>query len=513
MTTPEGLEDSQPEDLDKLKREHHLFQQLLDLSRIDDLDPLLLSALQFAVDRVGAAEGFLALYTDGATTASMPQWCAVVGCTDDKSRWPQVIQTAFSRSITAEALNLWQVLDLPSTMSDSSASPLARSFTLKKIHNVLAVPVGREVRGVLVLQNRSPERRVGGAFLEGDREFAINFAAVLGPFVDRAVLREKLGNAAALGIVGRSKVMAEVRNNVRAIADRDDVPVLVDGPQGAGRTHIARAIHEHSSRRSRPFVSKKCSAWAGGEALDTLFGAEGAAPRTALLASLDGGTLLLEDIEALPAAAQAALVHFLDTGTYRPRLATADRRASVRLLATSTADLGLASKLGSFRQDLYARLNKGRIRLPALAQRREDVGALLEHLGRAAAAKRNIAWTGLDDDAQREVSLRRWKANVADVATAIDHAVQRVDGKRPIDVEALFGPPPDIEPVPDITDWFRTDLPLMTWSDAKNALHRAYLLHALRMHDGSRARTARALKMGKAQLFANIKKFGLKSPD
>lgn len=514
MPVQTSTEARPPENWEKLKREHRLFEQLLTLARMDDLDTLLQSALLFAVDRVGAEEGFLALYEDGATSASVPRWCAVVGCTEDRARWPQVIQTAFSRGVTADALNLWRLLDVPSTMSNPEYSAHMQSFVVKKIRNVLAVPVGREARGVLVLQNRRVEQPPTSAadFGSDERDFAQAFASMLGPFVDRAVLRERLGNAAALGIVGHSRVMREVRENVRALSERCDVPALIEGPQGSGRKHIARALHEHSSRRARPLVLKRCSAWSPAEASEMLFGAEGATPRTALVASVDGGTLVLEDIEALPADAQAALVQFLDTGSYRPRHASADRQASVRVLATSSIDLALPVKIGTFRRDLYTRLNKGRIRLPPLSQRREDIAELLEHLGRAAAARRNLAWPGLTDHVLAEASLRPWTGNVTELSIAIEHALIGTGGTRPIDDEALFGPLAEVEPVPDITAWFRTDIPLMTWANAKNALHRAYLLHALRMHQGNKARTAKALRMGKAQLFANIKKFGLKGP-
>lgn len=490
---------------ERLKNEPQLFHEMVGLSRIDDIDTLLLSALEFATRRVGAAEGFVALYEHGAGSESVPRWCAVVGRGGERAQWPQVIRDVFSRGVTAKALELWRSIDVVSSQSQPPDS-----MVVKKIHNVLATPVGRQVRGVLVLQNVSEADARNDTFRKEAVAFTETFASLLGPFVDRAVLIAQTGDANALGILGRGRAMVEVRHDVRIVAMRDDVPSLVVGPQGSGRTHVARSIHANSPRRSRPLVREHCSAWSPTDSTDMLFGVEGASPQTALLASVDGGTLLLEDIDALPSATQSALVRFLDTGTYRPRGATADRRASVRILTTATTEPGKPLDMPKLRRDLFTRLNRGLIRLPALHQRREDIPDLLEHLGRAAAARHHLAWPGLEPSALQEATLKRWKGDVAQLASTIEVALQRTTGKRAIDTESMFGAEAETARIPVIDDWLHKDIPMMTWSDAKDGLLRAYLLRALIAHDLYRNETARALAITPGQLHANINRFELR---
>ncbi len=498
--------DSPPADAwERIKQEPQLFQQLLTCSRTDDIDALLLSAVTYARERVGAAEGFIALYEDGARADSMPRWCAVSGRTAERAEWPQVIRDVFSFGVTAKALELWRNVDVVST---ESAHP--DSMVLKKIHNVLACPVGGQARGVLVLQNVSDARARDQAFHKEYTEFAQTFASLLSPFVDRAVLIARTGDASALGITGGSRAMVEVRHNVRTVAMRDDVPALVVGPYGSGRTYVARALHANSPRRASPLVREHCSAWVPDEASDHLFGVDGASPRTALLASVDGGTLLLEDIDALPSVTQSALVRYFETGLYRPRGATADRRASVRILATATTDPSKPLDVPSMRRDLFTRLNRGLIRLPAVHQRREDIPELLERLGRVSAARLHLAWPGMTERAIHEATLKRWKGNVAQLATAVEHAIQSTGGKRPIDEDALLGPPPEAPRVPIVDDWLHEDIPMMLWTDAKDGLLRAYLLRALISHDLSRADTARTLGVGTGQLHAMINRYDLR---
>jgi anaerobic nitric oxide reductase transcription regulator len=363
---------------------------------------------------------------------------------------------------------------------------------------------------VLVLQNVSDERAHTPAFASEYITFTQDFASLLSPFVDRAVLIAQTGDAATLGIVGAGRAMVDVRTHVRGHAMHSDLPVLVVGPQGSGRTHVARAVHANSPRRARPLLHEHCGAWSSDEASDLLFGVDGPHPQAGLLAAVDGGTLLLEEIDTLPGSTQAALVRFLDTGAYRPRGATQDRRASVRLLATATTDSKVPVDLPKLRRDLHTRLSRGRITLPALAQRREDIPELLERLGRDTAARLMLAWPGMTDDAVGAAMLKSWKGNVAELANAIERAMQRTGGRTPIDKESLFGPPPEAPGVALVDAWLHKDIPIMLWTDAKDSLHRAYLLRVLIAHDLSRAETARVLDVGTPHLQAMINRYGLR---
>lgn len=489
---------------ERICREPQLFQELLSYSTMNDIDALLLRAVTYARERVGAAEGFFAIYEDSGAAESTPRWCAVAGRSVERARWPDEIREVFSTGVTRQALELWRKIDVVSPYGASSPS-----FQIKKIHNVLAVPVGGQARGVLVLQNVDAERLHDEAFHQEYVSFAVTFGSLLSPFVDRAVLIAREGDAVALGVAGSSKATMDLRARLRQVASRDDWHALVIGVPGSGRTHIARVLHATSPRRSGPLVQEHCGAWGPNDACDVLFGVDGPQGQTALLASVDGGTLLLEDIDALPSVAQAALARFLVTGLYRPRGANSDRRASVRIVATAPVPRDAALPQPNVRSDLLNRLTNGLIRLPKLADHREDVPELLERLGRAAAARQNVEWPGVERFTAMDASRRKWQGDIGELAVAVEQALQHTQGRRPIDSEALFGPAPEPPRVPIIDDWLHHGVPILSWHDAKDALHRAYLLRMLIVHDLARAGTARALKINTSVLFSLIERLNL----
>jgi two-component system nitrogen regulation response regulator GlnG len=184
-----------------------------------------------------------------------------------------------------------------------------------------------------------------------------------------------------MGLIGDSAAMAQVRADVRRVADLE-VAVLLRGETGTGKELVARAIHRSSPRRSRPYLAVNMGAIPPALAAAELFGAARGAftgadqRRTGYFSQAHGGTLFLDEIGETPPEVQVLLLRVLETGEVQPVGAEAPRRVDVRVLAATDADLEEAIAAGRFRAPLLHRLNGYEIRLPALRERREDFGQL-----------------------------------------------------------------------------------------------------------------------------------------
>ena len=197
----------------------------------------------------------------------------------------------------------------------------------------------------------------------------------------RRALRE---HQAIEGLVGSSPAMREVVDLVDRLAVVD-VPVLIQGETGTGKSLVAGAIHARSTRAKGPFVSINCAALPEPLLESELFGhAKGAftgatADRPGLFAEAEGGTLLLDEIGELPLTIQAKLLHVLERGSVRPVGTNRERKVDVRILAATHRDLHDMAQQQKFREDLLYRLDVVTIEIPALKHRKEDILPLLEH--------------------------------------------------------------------------------------------------------------------------------------
>jgi len=215
---------------------------------------------------------------------------------------------------------------------------------------------------------------------------------------------------------------------------RSDVPVLVTGPNGSGKERIAAIVHANSAVARGPFVAVNCGALPEHLVEAELFGAESGAytgankAREGRFEAADGGTLFLDEIGNLPLAGQMKLLRVLDSGTFQRLGSNQTRRVKVRVLSATNADLKAMVREGTFREDLYYRLNVIEVRLPPLAERVDDILPLAEHFlaGRAV----------LGDAARDALRAHAWPGNVRELKNAVERAALLAGGA-PIDVELL----------------------------------------------------------------------------
>ena len=201
---------------------------------------------------------------------------------------------------------------------------------------------------------------------------------------------------------------------------RSDLPVLITGPNGAGKERYAEIVHANSQVANGPFVALNCGALPAELIEAELFGAEAGAytgankPREGKFEAADGGTLFLDEIGTLPLAGQVKLLRVLETGRFERLGGNRERSVKVRIVSATNANLQALIADGRFREDLYYRLNGIEVRLPPLAQRPRDILPLARHF--LPAGKR------LGEDAERALQRHAWPGNVRELRNAVQRA-------------------------------------------------------------------------------------------
>ena len=202
---------------------------------------------------------------------------------------------------------------------------------------------------------------------------------------------------------------------------RSDLPVLITGPNGAGKERYAEIVHANSGVRGGPFVAVNCGALPAELVEAELFGAEpgaytgaGNKPREGRFEAADGGTLFLDEVGTLPPAGQVKLLRVLETGRFQRLGGNRERAVRVRVVSATNADLRAMIGAGGFREDLYYRLNAVELRVPPLARRPRDILPLARHF--LPAGKR------LGADAERALLQHAWPGNVRELRNAVQRA-------------------------------------------------------------------------------------------
>jgi DNA-binding NtrC family response regulator len=319
-------------------------------------------------------------------------------------------------------------------------------------------------------------------------------------------LRHTVGQLQLDDLIGVSPPMQSVFRTIHRIA-RTDVTVLVTGESGTGKELAARAIHNHSSRASRPFLTVNCSALTESLLESELFGHTKGAFTGAIVAKkglfedADGGTLLLDEIGDMELGAQAALLRVLESGEVRRVGETRAIGVDVRIIASTNRDLENAIGQGRFREDLFYRLRIVPVNLPPLRSRAEDTLPLAQHFIQKYAQKFGRGDVRLGKEAGDVLLRYSWPGNVRELEHAIERALLLSDSEviAPDDL-----PPEILRPTPE-----RTNMAPMTLTE----LERQQILLRIENCSGNRSEAARQLGISRNTLARKLKSYGFSDED
>ncbi|PLY12711.1 MAG: hypothetical protein C0624_00460 [Desulfuromonas sp.] len=318
-------------------------------------------------------------------------------------------------------------------------------------------------------------------------------------------LRSQLASNGKVGeMVYTSEEMQRLAGLIERVADSVS-PVLVTGETGTGKELVARALHQHSSRHSGPFVAVNCGAISSGLMESELFGhIKGAftgadRERKGLFAAASQGTLFLDEIGELPLELQPKLLRVLQEGEVRPVGASKTRAVDVRVVTATARDLQQEVEQGRFRDDLYYRLNVLHLHLPPLRERSEDIPLLAQHFTALAAGREGLPAPEIDEDALATLSDYGWPGNVRELQNFMEKALIFCRDKR-LGVNDL---PWEVRREP------REASDNLSLKKAAVRLEKEYIRKALAATGGNRTRAAKLLEISHRALLYKMKDYAI----
>ncbi|MHC4206892.1 MAG: sigma-54-dependent transcriptional regulator [Planctomycetota bacterium] len=308
-------------------------------------------------------------------------------------------------------------------------------------------------------------------------------------------------------IISHNYKMAKIFDLVEAVAD-SKTTILMAGPSGTGKSMLARAIHQHSSRSEKPFVEVSCGALPETLLESELFGHvrgsfTGAVnDKEGKFLAADGGTIFLDEIANASPALQAKLLRVLEDRQFEPVGSNKTRTVDTRIILASNRNLDEEVRQGRFREDLYYRINVVTIELPPLCERVGDVRLLAEHFLRMYSTQHNRNKLGITDEAIEYLERYPWPGNVRELENVIERAALLSKGK-------FVGP----EDLPDSIKVEQSrQLKKYQSMNLKEALagpEKDIIRQALQANHWNRQATAKALDINRTTLFKKMKHYGL----
>jgi DNA-binding NtrC family response regulator len=292
--------------------------------------------------------------------------------------------------------------------------------------------------------------------------------------------------------------------------------VLIVGEQGTGKTLIARAIHQQSSRRDQPFLEVSCNGIDELGLERELFGQkfEGAeiSERPGRLARAHRGTLLLDEVAALSPALQGKLLRVLQDGEFEPLGGTQPVQVDVRFVLSTRENLPALVEQGKFRRELYERINDVCLKLPPLRQRGLDVARLAEHFRERFAREFAKPIVGFTPDAIELLSRHDWPGNVRELESVIQRGVALSQGSKITSANLAVGLGPNRASRPSAYSprpQLHPNLGLRPLKEALEEPEKQIIIQALRALNWNRQETARVLDINRTTLYKKMKKYGL----
>ncbi len=422
-------------------RERSFYEIAKSLHAIVDLDPLLDHLLELAIETTRAGKGLILLRDrDSSLTIRAVRGMQHESVTDATEICQSVID-----DVTAGGN--------PVLATDASSDERFRerdSIISFNIQTLMCVPlsVRDEVLGAVYVDGRGTD-----SFSTDDLDFLVSFAQLAAIAIDNANLMKSLKQENLYlrkevetryrfqNLVCNSEAMQQLAHLLEKVS-RSDVSILVTGETGTGKSMVARAVHYASTRSSKPFVTVDCGALPENLLESELFGhLKGAFSgavhdRTGLIEEADGGTLFLDEISNTTLDLQAKLLRVLQEGEIRKVGENKLRKVDVRILAATNTPIRKAVREGSFREDLFYRLNVVPVEMPPLRDRKEDIPTLAMIFLEKACERSGRDLMSFTEDAMALLEAAPWRGNVRELENSVEKLVILAESDR-IDAESL----------------------------------------------------------------------------
>jgi len=330
---------------------------------------------------------------------------------------------------------------------------------------------------------------------------------------ENAVLRDVISSTYSFGnIIGKSKSMKDLYEIIEKVAPTN-ANVLIEGESGTGKELVAKSIHYNSTRKSNLLIAVNCSAFAESLLESELFGHEkgaftGAASRKkGRFEMADKGTLFLDEIGELSSNLQVKLLRVLQEKSFERVGGTESVLVDFRLIAATNKNLEKEVERGSFREDLYYRLNVVKASIPPLRDRKEDIPLLVSHFIHKYSAERNapVEVRGITQEAAKLLFDQQWKGNIRELENAIERAVilsseeDITPADLPLKIRQNIGLELNLEGIPENAGLAETLL----------SVEKRMILRAMTLASGVQTKAAELLGIGKSGLNQKLKKYGL----
>jgi two-component system, NtrC family, response regulator HydG len=382
--------------------------------------------LELIFDAIPADSGaILILDSDSSEPSTTAGWTR-----DRGSDVPVVV----SRSVVRQVVQQRSAL-LANDVSKDEILGAHESIVSRRVHSILAVPIQlfEKLTGVIYLESKNPSIRFDEGHLQlmmgiaGSAAFALENARHL-EWLESENERLKSDIKLQHDMVGESPRIREIYQFIAKAAPTEST-VLIRGESGTGKELVAHAIHSNSPRAERPFVAINCAALTESLLESELFGHERGAFTGAIaqkrgkLEVADGGTVFLDEIGELAATLQAKLLRVLQERQFERVGGTRPIKVNIRLIAATNRDLEKAIQEGTFRQDLYYRLNVLCVKTPALRERREDIAILAGYFAGRFSKRAGRPIKGISVEARKCLTSYDWPGNVRELENAIERAI------------------------------------------------------------------------------------------
>lgn len=312
------------------------------------------------------------------------------------------------------------------------------------------------------------------------------------------------------GVIGNSPQMHDIVSRLQRIAPTD-ATVLIQGETGTGKELVAKAIHQNSPRKKRPFVPLNCAALSEHILESELFGhvrgafTDASSDRQGKFEYADGGTLFLDEVGDMPVPTQIKLLRVLESGEITRVGSNEPVKVDVRILSATNRDLEQAIGNGTFREDLYHRLKVLTIRLPRLVERREDIPLLIDYFVKEHCRRHHKTVKSISAAARRRLLAFDWPGNVRQLRNVIESMVV-VDFDEVLDLDDL---PIELVPAAGEAAPSGTNGLHELVGKPMSEIESLFIAETLKVTNGNREEAAGMLGIGERTLYRKIKEYGL----